>query len=95
MIRPIAIEAEINKADQQLIIRLSNDAELRYPLTKFPNLAHASADQQQAVTIWGGGQFLRWESVDEDISVPQLLAGVCSWAMLEGEPIHSPATTIR
>ncbi len=93
MTRPVATDVRIDNDSKQLVIHLSNDGEFRYPLRHLPKLGAASLDQQRNIRIWGGGQFLRWESVDEDISVPQLLAGVCSWAEIDGESVYE-ATNI-
>ncbi|WP_053958354.1 DUF2442 domain-containing protein [Sulfobacillus thermosulfidooxidans] len=90
MHRPVAIAVEIDESTQQLCIHLSNHGELRFPLHRFPRLAAASATQRQNCQIWGGGQFLQWPEIDEDISVPQLLCGVCSWVALDGPAHHQP-----
>lgn len=48
---------------------------LGVPLAWFPRLLHASAAQRQGYRISPSGQGLHWEALDEDISVPGLLAG--------------------
>jgi hypothetical protein len=44
------------------------------PLAWFPRLLHATAEQRERVRLSSRG--LRWESLDEDISISGLLAGL-------------------
>lgn len=45
------------------------------PLTWFPALHCASAEQREQYEIGAGGRSLHWPDLDEDISVVNLLAG--------------------
>ncbi|GGL51032.1 hypothetical protein GCM10011392_01460 [Wenxinia marina] len=54
-------------------VALSDGRTLGVPLAWFPRLLAASPDQREAVEISPFG--LHWEVLDEDISVPGLLAG--------------------
>ena len=45
------------------------------PLTWFPRLMRASAEQRENYRIGYSGNGLHWEDLDEDISVEALLAG--------------------
>jgi hypothetical protein len=56
-------------------IRLSDGRQLGVPLVYFPRLAKASSAQRRKYSISGGGVGLHWDEIDEDISVPALLAG--------------------
>lgn len=93
-IRPVAKSVRIDEAAVQLCIALTNGGELRFPLQHFPRLARATPEERQQWTIWGGGQFVRWDVIDEDISVPQLLAGVCSWTEIAPPTRKSRSTTL-
>jgi len=54
-------------------VSLSDGRILGVPLAWFPRLVAASAEDLAAVEISAYG--LHWERLDEDISVPALLAG--------------------
>jgi hypothetical protein len=56
-------------------VQLVDGRELGVPLVYFPRLAKASAAQRKNYVISGGGRGLHWDEIDEDISVPALLAG--------------------
>ncbi len=43
------------------------------PLEAFPVLKDASDVQRQQFYIWGGGQYVRWKDLDEDLSVDSFL----------------------
>ena len=55
-------------------VDLSDGRILAVPLAWFPRLLHATAEQREQLRISSRG--LHWETLDEDISVAGLLAGV-------------------
>lgn len=55
-------------------VELQDGRTLGVPLAWFPRLLHASQAQRESVRISSRG--LHWESIDEDISVAGLLAGL-------------------
>jgi hypothetical protein len=57
-------------------IDLEDGRQLGVPIAYFPRLLHATPAQREKLTISGGGTGLHWEDLDEDISVPSLLAGI-------------------
>lgn len=57
-----------------LWVALADGRQLAVPLAYFPRLLHATAEQRTQMTMSGGGTGLHWEDLDEDISVPNLLA---------------------
>jgi hypothetical protein len=61
--------------DQTMWVELVDDRVLGVPLAWFPRLLHATPAQRQDYRISPSGQGLHWEALDEDISVPGLLAG--------------------
>ncbi len=61
--------------DQTMWVELVDDRVLGVPLAWFPRLLHATPAQRQGYRISPSGQGLHWEALDEDISVPGLLAG--------------------
>lgn len=58
-----------------LWVELEDGRQIGVPLAYFPRLAQASPSQRDNLIISGGGTGLHWEELDEDISVPGLLAG--------------------
>ena len=59
-----------------LWVALEDGRQVGVPLAYFPRLLNATAAQRKRVVISGGGTGLHWEDIDEDLSVPGLLAGV-------------------
>ena len=57
-------------------VNLADGRQLGVPLAYFPRLLKATPDQRRKFVISGGGAGLHWDNLDEDISVPALLAGV-------------------
>jgi hypothetical protein len=57
-------------------LELADGRRLGVPFAYFPRLLRATPDQRNKYTISGGGTGLHWDDLDEDISVPALLAGV-------------------
>jgi hypothetical protein len=62
--------------DENLWVELMDSRQLGVPLAYFPRLLKASPEQRSHYEMSGGGTGLHWEALDEDISVPGLLAGV-------------------
>jgi Protein of unknown function (DUF2442) len=60
--------------EDSMWVDLSDGRTLGVPLAWFPRLLHGTPEQRQQVRI--GGRGLHWESLDEDISVSALLAGL-------------------
>jgi hypothetical protein len=54
-------------------VDLSDGRVIDVPLTRFPRLLRATAEQREQVQISNCG--LHWEALDEDISVAGLIAG--------------------
>jgi hypothetical protein len=54
-------------------VELSDGRTLGVPLTWFPRLLHATAEQRAQVRISKRG--LHWDALDEDVSIAGLLAG--------------------
>jgi hypothetical protein len=56
-----------------MCVHLNDGRALRVPLSSFPRLLRASAEQRAAYLISAAG--LHWDALDEDISVMHLLTG--------------------
>jgi hypothetical protein len=61
--------------DDELIVALDDGRKLSVPLVWFPRLLAATPGQRADWRLIGGGEGIRWESVDEDLSVRGLLRG--------------------
>jgi len=62
--------------DDNLWVELADGRQVGVPLAYFPRLLKGSPEQRGRCEMSGGGTGLHWEELDEDISVPGLLAGV-------------------
>ena len=72
-IEPAAVKAW---AEQRTIyIELSDRRIVGFPAERFKILKKASDEQLKKITIRLNGYALRWEEIDEDITVPGILAG--------------------
>lgn len=73
MSEPAAIRAWAEK--RMIYIELTDGRIVGFPADRFKILANASDEKLKAVTIRLNGFALRWESLDEDITVPGIMAG--------------------
>jgi hypothetical protein len=79
----LAIEKEISEpaaihawAEKRMInIELTDGRIIGFPANRFKILASAPDEKLKEVTIRLNGFALRWESLDEDITVPGIVAG--------------------
>jgi hypothetical protein len=61
--------------DRRIYIELADERTISFPASKFPRLAAASSERLQQVTLRVQGRALRWEALDEDIWIGDILAG--------------------
>ncbi len=61
--------------DDVMWVDLSDGRTLGVPLAWFPRLLNATPAQRETYEMSGNGLGLHWDAIDEDISVPGLLAG--------------------
>jgi Protein of unknown function (DUF2442) len=66
-----AVDAAVT--DARLMVVLADGRELSAPLTWFPRLVNATAEQRRNWRLIGHGHGIHWPDVDEDISVASLL----------------------
>ena len=74
----LTIEARAAKAwfdEDCLWVLLQDGRKLATPLSYFPRLLKATSAQRKKFEFSGGGVGIHWDQLDEDISVPGLLAG--------------------
>jgi hypothetical protein len=72
-VEPIAIRAWAEK--RTIFVELTDGRIIGFPANRFKILSEASEEQLQEVTLRLNGYALRWESLDEDITVPGIVAG--------------------
>jgi len=62
--------------DEMMRVTFTDGRVLGVPLSWFPRLHSATAQQRAQYEIGGGGISLHWPELDEDISIAGLMAGV-------------------
>ena len=62
-------------SDEALIVELVDGRTLSVPLSWYPRLAHATAEERGRCRLIANGRGVHWDAIDEDISVEGLLAG--------------------
>lgn len=70
---PAAVSVVVS--NDVLGVELSDGRRVEVPLEWYPRLQHASCAELQRWRLIGRGQGIRWDDLDEDISVQGLLAG--------------------
>ncbi len=70
---PYALQAWVKA--RMIYIKLNDGRIIGFPADRFKKLKKASENQLKAVTIELEGYALRWEELDEDLSVAGILAG--------------------
>jgi hypothetical protein len=80
----LTIDIRLSKAesvdvtDDELIVALKDGRTVSMPLAWYPRLLHATETERKNWRLIGGGEGIHWESLDEDISVEHILAGIPS-----------------
>jgi hypothetical protein len=72
-VEPAAIKAWTE--GRTIFIELTDSRIIGFPANRFKLLSKATDDQLKEVKIRLNGFSLRWESLDEDITVPGIVAG--------------------
>ncbi|GAB6163160.1 DUF2442 domain-containing protein [Desulfothermus naphthae] len=65
----------VSVTDDTLTVELSDGRTVLVPTTWYPRLVHATPEERQGWRLIGNGHGIHWESLDEDISIENLLAG--------------------
>ena len=63
------------RIDDEIHVRLGDGRTVSVPLSWFPRLASATAEQRADWRLIGRGEGIHWPQLDEDLSVAGLLAG--------------------
>jgi hypothetical protein len=70
-IQPLAVD--VSFGSDMLLVELADGRSIAVPLEWFPDLEAASSKDRKNWQLIGGGLGIRWESIDEDVSVESLL----------------------
>ena len=84
---PLAVKAWAE--GRTIFIELTDGRVVGFPADRFRILSHASTAALKAVTLRLNGYALRWEALDEDITVPGIVAG-----HFELAPVRQPAMVV-
>ncbi|MGD0088878.1 MAG: DUF2442 domain-containing protein [Planctomycetota bacterium] len=63
----------VSFSGETMVVRFSDERKLAVPLSSFPRLQAASAAERKEWVLIGRGLGVHWESVDEDLSVENIL----------------------
>ena len=75
-VEPRALTARYDRASGRILVELDNDCTFAFPARRAQGLEHASDADLANVELLGSGYGLHWESLDADLSIPGLLAGL-------------------
>lgn len=73
VVEPAAIRVWVE--GRMVFLELTDGRIVGFPANRFQRLRDASAEQLRKVMLELDGYALRWEEIDEDITVPGVLAG--------------------
>ena len=68
----------ITFASKEINFALQDGRTVSVPLAWYPRLLHGTEKERKNWRLIGGGEGIHWESLDEDISVEHILAGIPS-----------------
>lgn len=72
-IKLAAVATDVHFDNERMYVHLADDREISVPLKWFPLLLHATPEQRNHWKLIVRGTGLRWEEIDEDISIKGLL----------------------
>jgi hypothetical protein len=73
-----AVARQVYVTDDTLTVELSDGRTIAVPLAWYPRLVHATRKERKVWRLIADGQGIHWSSIDEDISVANLLTGQAS-----------------
>lgn len=66
---------EVRFGEDTFSVELADGRTITVPLTWFPRLLHASAEERENWQVSGGGFGIHWPEIDEDLRSKDLLGG--------------------
>lgn len=91
---PHAVRARYDRRSRRIVIELTNGSLFAFPAGLAQGLAGASPEALGEIELSGGGYGLHWPSLDVDLTVPGLLAGIfgtARWMAANAGRATSPA----
>lgn len=91
---PHAARARYDRRSRRIVIELTNGSLFAFPAELAQGLSGASPEALAEIEMSGGGYGLHWPSLDVDLTVPGLLAGVfgtARWMAANAGRATSPA----
>lgn len=73
---PRATSAKYDRRNHRIVVALNNGCTFAFPPELGQGLADATPSQLAEVELAGRGYGLHWDTLDADLSVPDLLAGI-------------------
>lgn len=70
-VQPLAIDVVCK--DDALLVALADGREISVPLEWYPRLNNATPKERKNWQLIGGGLGIRWEAIDEDVSIESML----------------------
>lgn len=74
LIQKSRLAVDISFTTEKMVIFLEDGREVGIPLEWFSSLREASAEDLNNWRLIGGGEGIRWESLDEDLLVSELVS---------------------
>lgn len=71
----LAVAQNVTVTDDTLVVELVDGRTLSVPLAWYPRLAHGAPTERGTWELIGRGHGIHWPTLDEDISIEDLLAG--------------------
>lgn len=59
--------------DGNICVKMSNGQIIATPVNQYPNLRKGTVEQMSKFVIKGGGRWVHWEELDEDLSAEGFL----------------------
>lgn len=81
MVSSVSVEAadtrvkDVHVTEDELAVELMDGRRISVPLSWYPRLAAATAEQRGRWEVAGGGYGIHWPDIDEDLSTEALLRG--------------------
>jgi hypothetical protein len=72
-LEPAAVRAWVE--GRRVYIELTDNRIIGFPANRFKRLKESTDEQLQKVEVRLNGYALRWEEIDEDITIPGIVAG--------------------
>jgi hypothetical protein len=68
-----AVAVDVTIDDHEMHVRIRDGRTISAPLERFPRLARASVEDLAEWRLIGAGEGIRWNRLDEDVSIAGLL----------------------